>query len=472
MEIDFRDTSQIKIPKDPFERIIGQEHAVSIAKLVPLQRRHLLLVGPPGTGKSMIAQAIASVLQKPQQEISVVDNLELSERPLIEIKDAKQLKKEKGTNSEFGKIVTPLDVPSFVSEKLGFRCRRCAALSPYTEMMCPQCGAQKNMKNNLLDRYSMADAFGSPRVATTRKYPNGKEEILIYERNKDGEILMLTQDELKKMDELAKKAKKKVLVPIKRPLFVQASGGSETELLGDIRHDPYGSHPGLGTPAYMRVAPGAVHEAHEGVLFIDELSTLGNIQRFILTAMQDKQFPIVGRNPMSSGAAVRVDNAPCDFIFVGASNINDMKEIIPPLRSRIRGDGYEILMNPYMEDTDANRVKLAQFIAQEIRKDGKIPHAEREVVELLIEQARRLSKEIDNTSGLTLRLRNLAGMIKMAGDMAVSQKKKLIDVEDLKKAITNSKPIEEQLQERYGNWWTTEAVDHGIKGSKAGPETA
>ena len=50
---------------------------------------------------------------------------------------------------------------------------------------------------------------------------------------------------------------------------------------------------------------GAVHEAHEGVLFIDEMATLGDTQRFILTAMQEKKFPITGRNPTSAGASVR-----------------------------------------------------------------------------------------------------------------------------------------------------------------------
>ncbi|MDD5339800.1 MAG: ATP-binding protein [Candidatus ainarchaeum sp.] len=472
----FDDTKDIPIPRDPFERIIGQDEAVRIARMVPHQRRHLLLVGPPGTGKSMIAQAISTVLPAPRFEVSVLDNPEIAERPIVEIRAEAQIRKDKGEEKKIGIEVTPLDVPSFVAERLGFRCRRCAALSPFTDVICPQCGANKTQGGNLFERYGMPAQMPQEgeriRIATTRRHPNGKDEVIIYERTTDGKILMLTQDEIKKIEEMGKKSKRKVIVPLKRSTFVQASGGTETELLGDIRHDPYGGHHHLGTAAYQRVVPGAVHEAHEGVLFIDELSTLGNIQRYILTAMQDKAFPIVGRNPMSSGAAVRVDGVPCDFIFVGATNINDMKHITPPLRSRIRGDGYEVLMNAYMDDVPQNEKKLFQFLAQEITKDGKIPHAEYAAAMLIIDEARNIARRIDNAKGLTLRLRNLTGIIKMAGDVAAMEKKGRIEKKDVVHAIHESRSIEEKLKERYGNWWATEAADHGVKSEKAGPETA
>lgn len=476
--IDFETTKDVVIPKDPFERIIGQDEAVEIAKMIPMQRRHLLLVGPPGTGKSMIAQAVASVLPKPNFEVSVLDNPDNQDKPIIEIRDSKQISRDKNSTKQIGMEISPLDVPTFVAERLGYRCRRCAALSPFTETICPQCGATKSQKSNLFDRYGIGNQPGpniesdKVRIATTRRTMSGKEEVIIYERNIDGKILMLKQDEIKKLEEMNKKSKRKIIVPLKRSTFVQASGGTETELLGDIRHDPYGGHQNLGTAAYQRVVPGAVHEAHEGVLFIDELSTLGDIQRHILTAMQDKQFPIVGRNPMSSGAAVRIEGAPCDFIFVGACNINDLKSIVPPLRSRIRGDGYEVLMNGYMDDTIANETKLTQFVAQEILKDGKIPHMEKKGVTLVIEEARSIARRIDNAKGLTLRLRNLAGIVKMAGDMAVMEKKELIERKDVVRAIREARPIEEKIKEKYGNWWAAEAADYGVRSDRAGPETA
>ena len=188
--------------------------------------------------------------------------------------------------------------------------------------------------------------------------------------------------------------------------------------------------------------------------------------------MQDKQFTIVGRNPMSSGAAVRVEGVPCDFLFVGACNINDIKQITPPLRSRIRGDGYEVLMNAHMEDTPENQEKIVQFITQEIIKDGKIPHAERKAVMLILDEAREITRKVDNAKGLTLRLRNLTGIIKMAGDIATTAKRPLIEKKDIETAIKEARPIEEKVRDKYGSWWAAESADYGVKSERTGSETA
>lgn len=206
----------------------------------------------------------------------------------------------------------------------------------------------------------------------------------------------------------------------------------------------------MGTQPYERVVPGAVHEAHEGVLFIDEIVHIANLQRYILSAMQDKVFPIVGRNPQSAGSSVKVQNVPCDFIFVGACNIRDIKYILPPLRSRIQGEGYEILMRTTMPDTEESRAKMAQFVAQEIKMDGKIPHATQTAVQLLLEEARRRAKVIDDQKdALTLRLRDLGGVVRMAGDMAVMNENELIEDKNMVFAIENAKCIEDQILKRY-----------------------
>ncbi|VVB66565.1 Archaeal Lon protease [Candidatus Gugararchaeum adminiculabundum] len=464
MTLEFETTKDIEIPSDPLSRIIGQDEAVKAARIIAKQRRHLLLVGPPGIGKSLIAQAIGYLLPKPKQEISVLHNPKNPERPVVDVRSFSDVTNETRTIANLGKILTPAEVPSFVSERLGFRCRRCGTVSRHSVCVCPQCGADKYRRENTpFDDliFGFAGETREDRVVTTMRYKDGREEIVVYERTKDDKIRKFSQQELHKMEEVESKRPRKVLLTLERNTFVQATGASETELLGDIRHDPYGGHPEVGTLPYLCVVPGSVHEAHEGVLFIDEIPTLGELQRYLLTAMQEKKFPITGRNSTSSGASVKVESVPCDFILVGALNTNDLQYILAPLRSRIIGNGYEILLNTHMDDTMGNREKIAQFVAQEVVKDGRIPHLTRKAVELIIEEAKSRAKRIDDANGLTLRLRGLAGVIKLAGDEASVDGIELIDENYVKKALLKSKTIEEQVSERYDSWWKAGQADAG-----------
>jgi len=421
-------TKDVNIPKDIIDQVIGQDNAVKKVKLAVKQRRNLLLVGPPGIGKSMLAMSLAVHLPKPEQQVNIVHNPRNPQRPYVEVVSSKLHEK----------LIEPREAPAFVAEKLGFKCAKCGALGKPAEKKCPKCEADKYSKVKL-----------ESRIQTTCYGSDGKELDVVYERA--GGKIKLLDHAVCSLD--SKQAKLRYnLVALDRKTFVHATGASEVELLGDVRHDPYGSHPEIGTPAYMRVVPGSIHEAHEGVLFIDELPHLGNLQNFILTAMQEKKFPITGRNPQSAGASVKVEDVPCDFLFVGACNIRDVAEILPPLRSRILGNGYEILLNTSMPDNTRNRNLLVRFVAQEITKDKKIPHATRDAVELIIEEAAKRARVIDDVrNSLSLRLRDLGGVVRMAGDFAVGEKSKLIADEHIKEALEESKPIEHQLQERYGS---------------------
>jgi len=464
-------TKDIEIPKRPIDRIIGQDKAVEKVKSAIKQRRHLLLVGPPGIGKSMLAQAMAMELPKPNEEIRVRHNPSNPERPILEVVSREAIEKEKKGMIE-GNIVSPLEVPTFVAEQLGFRCSSCGEISKSSEKICPKCGSNKycrkvwNRRTSpfgdiITEVFEMDIEKPEKEVQTTQVGRDGEEITIIYRRIGDDRVCVLDQGAVDR-ERVNEKKQYKVLVPIDRVPFVHATGASETELLGDVRHDPYGSHPEIGTPDYSRVIPGAIHEAHEGVLFIDELPHMRYLQNFILTAMQDKKFSIVGRNPHSAGASVKVEDVPCDFIFVGACNMRDLNDILPPLRSRIIGNGYEILLETTMPYNEENCMKMARFVAQEIHDDGRIPPATREAIEEIINESKRRAQIVDGVrNALSLRLRELGGLIRRAGDKAILEGSEVIDRKHVVKSIEEVKPIEYQIKERYGSVWEGYNIDTG-----------
>src|SRR3989338_11332734 len=62
--MNFKTTAEIKVPTKIIDQIIGQENAVDIVRKVARQRRHLLLIGPPGVGKSLVGQGLAELLPR------------------------------------------------------------------------------------------------------------------------------------------------------------------------------------------------------------------------------------------------------------------------------------------------------------------------------------------------------------------------------------------------------------------------
>ncbi|MEK6924474.1 MAG: ATP-dependent protease LonB [Candidatus Micrarchaeota archaeon] len=200
---------------------------------------------------------------------------------------------------------------------------------------------------------------------------------------------------------------------------------------------------GLGTPAHLRVEAGAIHKANGGVLFVDEMATLSpRGQQELLTAMQEKKYAISGQSEMSSGALVHTEPVPCDFILVASGNAQDLRKMHPALRSRIRGYGYEVFMEENISDNAENRAKLYQFVAQEVIKDGKIPHFEAAAVEEIIAEARKRS---GRKNKLTLKLRELGGLIRAAGDLAKERDHEAATIADVMDARKIALTLEQQV---------------------------
>jgi Lon-like ATP-dependent protease len=82
--IEIESTKDLEVPPLLIDQVIGQEHASEIIKKAAQQRRHVMLIGTPGTGKSMLAQAMAELLPKEElKDVLIYHNPEDANNPRI-----------------------------------------------------------------------------------------------------------------------------------------------------------------------------------------------------------------------------------------------------------------------------------------------------------------------------------------------------------------------------------------------------
>ena len=432
-------TAQVEIPSNPFQRIIGQEHAVSIVQSAVKQHRHVLLCGVPGIGKSMLAKAAYSLLEEPREEIRLRYNPSQPDRPDVIVRRPALLddstKEDNVVNIHDTIYATPDRIPFDISIKMGFRCSACGYISTPEENSCAECGVEKRFDwahgESYHGLFRMLDVVREPALKTVTNLEDigGRSYQVTYERTNQGEITITRRGTEPQADDSLNDSshQERVLVSRTSNRFVRVSGASPVELLGDVKHDPYGSAESLGLAAHHRVVPGAIHEAHEGILYIDEIAALGSYQSHLLTAMQDRVYSISGHNPLSSGAAVRVDDVPCDFILFASCNVENLANILAPLRSRIRGYGYEVMLDSWIEKNENTTNDIVRFVSQTIEEDGRIPHMTVESLEMVLDIAENMALQYDGAKhSFTLRLRELGGLIRIAGDLAVQDDCELI----------------------------------------------
>ena len=409
----FTDTSDVKIPERQVEQVIGQERAVEVVRKAAEQTRHVMLIGSPGTGKSMLANSMVEMLPRGElQDVICYHNPEDANQPKIRVVPA-------GKGKEI--------VAAQKAEALQRKKERQSVFIVFVALILIMfvLFAFKRGEDGQLYFDTTVLFWGilaAIIVLVFMRWSAGKGEVAVIPK------LLITND------------------PDAMPPFIDATGAHAGALLGDVKHDPFQSG-GLETPSHDRVEVGAIHKANKGVLFIDEINMLRiESQQSLLTALQEGEFSIVGQSERSSGAMVKTEPVPTDFVMVAAGNMDALGGMHPALRSRIRGYGYEVFVRDTMTDTPSNRAKMVRFITQEVTKDGKIPHFSKSAVaEVLLEAQRR-----SGTSGkLTLRLRELGGLVRTAGDIASEKNAELVSPEHVQDAKKIARSLEQQIADQF-----------------------
>jgi len=237
--------------------VIGQEQAVEVIKKAAKQRRHVMLIGSPGTGSLCSPGPWQDLLPTEElQDILVYHNPEDSNSPKVRVVPAgkgRQIvdshKREAQKKIQFRNMLSMVIVFAIV-------------------------GYSFAINQPIMGIIAAAMLFIALRYITPR------EDVLIPK-------LLVMND--------GKETAPMSTGPEHTRGHFWATYGTTRFKSG-----------GLETPAHDRVEAGAIHKANKGVLFIDEINTLRiESQQHLLTALQEGEFSITGQSERSSGAMVK-----------------------------------------------------------------------------------------------------------------------------------------------------------------------
>jgi Lon-like ATP-dependent protease len=229
----FQTTADIKIPERLAEQVIGQDAAVEVIKKAAEQKRHVMLIGEPGTGKSMLAKSMTEYLPKGElQDVIAYHNPEDPNEPKIRIVPA-------GKGREI--------VSAQKKEALAKKQQKASMFTFFIIMVLLLTVAAyiTTGEVNILFFGIILVAHHFPRHQV--HWETGRRTTWCPSAvgHEDGEA----------------------------PPFIDATGAHAGALLGDVKHDPFQSGGWRPRPT-RRLEVGAIHKASKGVLFIDEINML------------------------------------------------------------------------------------------------------------------------------------------------------------------------------------------------------
>src|SRR2546426_1050852 len=272
-KLDFRSTAEVKIPERLVDQVIGQERAVEVIRKASEQKGHVMLIGDPGTGTSMLARSMTEMLPRDDlQDIIVYHNPEDPNEPKIRVVPAG--KGREIVNAQKAEAMQRREQKASMVMTIVFFIIGLSVILSY-QWGSPTPEFRPDAPNIILFGILVAAIIY---IAT--RYTGHRQENLMVPKL----LVSHTPDEM--------------------PPFVDATGSHAGALLGDVKHDPFQS----GGPEAPPRPPGptrAPHHAHQGGLFADQLHPLPiQSQHDPLPPVPGEKVALLGPSARSPAATV------------------------------------------------------------------------------------------------------------------------------------------------------------------------
>jgi Lon-like ATP-dependent protease len=358
----FDDTSQIVLPDDPIDCVIFQNRAKRAIRKIAQNKGHILMVGRPGTGKSMLANMFKRVLEK-----SIGDYLRPSETIVAYPgKDRNHIRFAYEHPAKMDLILADLNTAIETARN---------SLDQFS--LCEEIKSARKVKMALIIATGLAVAGGfyfPPAFIAAGLAGMGSIFMYMQENNHRAQEKIQrennagTKNEVKYLQDMVPEV---LYDPRKnKDLMARVSEPSARNMKGGFRHDPYQSG-NLQTACHLRAYLGA--HAKSPIIYIDELKTLVKVGYMadLLEIMQNKEYILEGGRSTGSGAADRSENhLKADNIIVACCNHDTLaylqEEGDGAFLSRIEDKGEIIQMESAVPENEETVKQIAQFVKQEI----------------------------------------------------------------------------------------------------------